>query len=151
MKKITILLVLISGLFLVSAQQQSEEYQTLKKDVDEGNGNWMTGLANGDIELAVSLFANNCAMFSGSGEIYEGKAAVTDRMREMMKSLGDGATVTAETTKLWLYDNTGYETGKYSFRFMKEGMEQHSDGLYTAIWKKQTDGKWRVVVDYTVE
>jgi len=151
MKKMALLLVLLSGLFAVSAQQDNEEYQSLRRDVDEGNGTWMKGLATGDIDLAVSLFADECAMFSESGKIYDGKAAITDRMRSMMESLGEGATVTAETTHLWLHKNTGYETGRFSFKFTRDGKEQHSSGLYTALWKKQADGKWRVVVDYTVE
>jgi len=151
MKKITLLLVLLSGMLVVSAQQHDQEFQSLRADVDEGNGYWMKGLATGDIDLAVTLFADESAMFSENGEIFEGKAAITERMRSMMKSLGDGATVIAETTHLWLHNNTGYETGKYGFKFKRDGKQHESGGLYTAIWKKQTDGKWRVVVDYTVE
>ena len=42
----------------------------------------------------------------------------------------------------------GYTYGNYVFRGKnKEGNFATSFGKYTSIWKKQKDGKWKVVVD----
>lgn len=42
----------------------------------------------------------------------------------------------------------GYTWGKYIYSYIdKNGTAKKSFGKYTSIWKKQTDGKWKWVVD----
>jgi len=45
-------------------------------------------------------------------------------------------------------DDMGYTWGTYSLVYKDEnGEEQKSYGKYLNVWKKQTDGKWKVAVD----
>jgi ketosteroid isomerase-like protein len=42
----------------------------------------------------------------------------------------------------------GYTWGTYNLAYKDEnGEEQKSYGKYLNVWKKQTDGKWKVAVD----
>ncbi|MGB8838184.1 MAG: DUF4440 domain-containing protein, partial [Candidatus Acidiferrales bacterium] len=41
-----------------------------------------------------------------------------------------------------------YETGTYVFSTIdKKGKTQEQKGKYVVVWKKQTDGAWKVAVD----
>jgi ketosteroid isomerase-like protein len=41
-----------------------------------------------------------------------------------------------------------YETGAYDFVITdKNGKSSDAKGKYVVVWKKQTDGSWKVVVD----
>jgi len=41
----------------------------------------------------------------------------------------------------------GYTTGPYEFRNQSPDEQPSSVGHYVSLWKKQTDGVWRVVLD----
>jgi len=42
----------------------------------------------------------------------------------------------------------GYTTGKYVARFKdKDGNKMEQTGRYITVWKKQTDGSWKIVTD----
>ena len=42
----------------------------------------------------------------------------------------------------------GYTVGKYSARFKdKAGKMMEETGRYITVWKKQSDGSWKIVTD----
>ncbi|HSE41865.1 MAG TPA: DUF4440 domain-containing protein [Acidobacteriota bacterium] len=42
----------------------------------------------------------------------------------------------------------GYNTGPWEFRAKKEDVEPAGYGQFFSFWKKQPDGKWKVVIDH---
>jgi ketosteroid isomerase-like protein len=42
----------------------------------------------------------------------------------------------------------GYNTGPWEFRAKKEDVEPAGHGQFFSFWKKQTDGKWKVLIDH---
>ncbi len=52
-----------------------------------------------------------------------------------------------EYANISLAGDLGYTTGPYEFRKNKDAKKADGHGHYVSIWKKQSDGSWRVVID----
>ena len=56
-----------------------------------------------------------------------------------------------DTEDLWVVDDLAYETGKYTYTYRLVGKEEnHIGGHYVTVWKKQSDGGWRIAADMGV-
>ena len=67
-----------------------------------------------------------------------------------MESAGKGVKTTVTTVDLWLDGDTAYETGKYSYKYQENGQPVTEQGRYVTIWKRQTDGSWKIISDMGV-
>ena len=67
-------------------------------------------------------------------------------MTETMERLGPTET-TIETLNVWLEGDIAYETGKYTYRFKREGKDVTSSGKYVVVWKRQDNGGWKILRD----
>ena len=97
----------------------------------------------------MSFFADNATGFPAGKPLIQGKAA----LREYYAA---GLFSTPELTVDWkpvqadaaASGDLGYTIGVAEFRFRdKEGKMVTRPGKYLTVWKKQTDGSWKVAAD----
>ena len=97
----------------------------------------------------MEFFAEDGSMIRSAGTI-TGKPAIRD---EMAKAFADTAfTLTWEPDQADASGDVGYTNGHYRARFRDDkGQEAVRTGRYLTVWKRQTDGSWKVVRDIGVQ
>ena len=93
------------------------------------------------------LFAEDGILLGRNGKIFKGPQQIFERQRPLMEGAGKGVKVTVTTVDLWLNGDTAYETGKYSYKYQEKGKPVTEEGRYVTIWKRQSDGSWKIIAD----
>jgi ketosteroid isomerase-like protein len=96
----------------------------------------------------VSYFAEDGAMFPAGGEIVTGKTSIRELMAPVFATPGTSLRWEPLGAQVSRAGDLGYTYGKYVSKAIDpEGKPVTRYGKYVTIWKKQTDGSWKVVMD----
>jgi len=81
-----------------------------------------------------------------------GIAAIREQMTKAFADTSFKLTWEPTAADVGVSSDLGYTIGHYDARFRDErGSAQVRTGRYLTVWKKQTDGAWRVVQDIGVQ
>ncbi|PYK30392.1 MAG: hypothetical protein DME57_06985 [Verrucomicrobia bacterium] len=153
MKRIAALLIVaIAALSAAVAQENKNEtaIAEARKAIDKGNAQWIDAWDKADASLIASLFANDGVLLGRGGKFFKGPKEILEHMKPVLESTGKGAKATVTTVDLWLDGETALETGKYSYQFQEKGKPVTEAGRYVTIWKRQSDGSWKIIMDMGV-
>jgi ketosteroid isomerase-like protein len=96
----------------------------------------------------VYYFAEDGEMAPAKGEIIKGKDAIRKAMAPFFQHLGNSLVWEPESAEVSEDESMGYTYGKYIRTTMDEaGNTVIGKGRYTSIWRKQKDGKYRIIFD----
>jgi uncharacterized protein (TIGR02246 family) len=109
---------------------------------------WSAAAQAKDLEKSVSYYAADALTLPPN----EPKAAGAAEIRKMWASMlaTPGLDLTFQTTKVEVArdGDLAYSTGTYRMAMNGPDGKPMSDvGKYATVWKKQTDGSWKVVLD----
>jgi len=108
---------------------------------------WNAAEAAKDLEKCVSFYAADAERFATGSPAIRGIEALRAEWKKYLSSPG---TFRWTTNKVEV-SNSGdlaYETGTFLLSTdAKSGHPTTTKGKYVCVWKKQTDGKWKVVED----
>jgi len=157
MKKRASLLLLIAC-FPVLADQENKTEKTstsaavseVRKAIDKGNAQWIDAWDKADAALIAGLFAPDGVMLGSNSKFFKSPKQVLEHLKAVMEGAGKGVKATVTTVDLWLDGDTAYETGRYSYKFQEKDQPVTEEGRYVTIWKRQTDGSWKIVMDVGV-
>ncbi|MEP6912534.1 MAG: SgcJ/EcaC family oxidoreductase [bacterium] len=121
-----------------------------KRAIDKGNAQWIEAWAKGDSTMVSAIFADDGVLLSGSGKVIKGRQQILERQKAAMETLDPGVKVTVTTVNVWLDGDTAYETGKYKYEYREKGKPGTDEGRYVTMWKRQTDGSWKLLMDVGV-
>lgn len=155
MKRTTVLLLVAAAITngTFAAQPENKAQTALgeaRQAIDKGNAQWIEAWDKADAGLIASLFANDGVLLSRNGKFFKGPEQVLGHMKPVLESTGKGVKATVTTVDLWLDDNTAYETGTYSYSYQEKGKPVKDEGRYVTIWKRQSDGVWKIAMDMGV-
>jgi uncharacterized protein (TIGR02246 family) len=108
---------------------------------------WNAAEAAKDLEKCVSFYADDGERFATGSPAIRGAAALR---KEWQKYLSSPGTFQWNTSKVEVSSSgdLAYETGRFLLKTIdKNGQPVMTNGKYVCVWKKQTDGKWKVVAD----
>ena len=134
---------------VIGADEQSR-LADARKAIDKGNAQWVEAWDKADASLIAKLFAEDGVLLGRNGKFFKGPEQVFQRQKTVMESAGTGVRATVTTVDLWLDGETAYETGTYSYKYQEKGQPVNEEGRYVTIWKRQTDGSWKIAVDMGV-
>lgn len=151
-------LVIIVALIASSAFARAEEGKSpsptpsaalaqARQAIDKGNAQWIEAWDKADASLLSRLFAEDGILLGRNGKIFKGPQQIFERQKPVMEGAGKGVKVTVTTVDVWLDEETAYETGKYSYNYQEKGKPVTEEGRYVTIWKRQSDGSWKIIVD----
>lgn len=137
---------------IVSAKEDKATVADAKGSIAEMNARWITAMKNKDAETIAQLFdADEGALMSASGKVYQGHDAIRELMERNFKALGS-ITATIKTDNVWLEGNIAYETGYWRYVFIptskRRNKKELRQGHYLVIWKRQPDKSWRILKDF---
>jgi ketosteroid isomerase-like protein len=99
----------------------------------------------------LSWFAPDCAVFPQRGKITEGLAAIA----ELYARTGftpEGLTWHPARAQIADSGDLGYTYGTWQLRrHDKSGKAVSGQGKYLTVWRRQKDGRWKVVADIGTE
>ena len=96
-----------------------------------------------DPDRFMSYFAPDANVYAPGMPLTSGTAAIRKTVAEMMSAPGFNLTFTPTRAYVSAAGDVGYTTGTYSST-MGGGTET---GKYVSVWKKQSDGSWKVAED----
>jgi len=124
-----------------------------RPDIDAANAAWLPGLRARDANAIVAAYADSGLFIAADGVITRGRAAIAElyrarfpRLREIRGGdvVQDGLAVVAP--------NIIYEWGHAWVEMAPTaagGSSLRSGGSYLTVWKRQTDGHWRIIRNLT--
>jgi len=108
---------------------------------------WNAAEAAKDVEKCVSFYAEDGERFATGSPLIHGTDGLRKEWRKYVSSPG---TFQWNTSRVEV-SNSGdlaYETGTFVLRTVdKNGQPSTTNGKYVCVWKKQSDGKWKVIAD----
>lgn len=118
--------------------------------IDKANAQWSEGWAKRDAAMVAAIFAEDGVQLSLSGKVIKGRQEILERQKAAMEGVDPGVKVTVTTTKVWLDGDTAFESGKYRYEYTEKGKPGKEEGNYVTMWKKQSNGSWKLVMDMAV-
>jgi uncharacterized protein (TIGR02246 family) len=128
----------------------SEMFAEAKRAIDKGNAQWIEAWEKGDPEMLAAIFTEDGVMLSQGGRVFKGRQQILERQKAAMQSVTRPVKVSVVTVKIWLDGDAAYETGKYKYEYTEKGKPTTEEGRYVTIWKRQSDGSWKLSMDMAV-
>ena len=126
-----------------AASPPKDSTETLKQLEAE----FMKAAAEKGSQGYMSYYADDAVELPNGAPILQGKEAIAKTMG-FLDNKDNHLTWTPVGADISASGDLGYTYGNYEFRATgKDGKPIVDHGKYTSIWKKQKDGKWKVVLD----
>ncbi len=143
------------AIFLLGCQQQPPQPQAPPdtRAADEAtlrdlDAQWSKAAGAKDVEGFLSFHAEDAAQFPPNTSMVMGKEAIRKWASELLASPGIVISWQATKAEASRGSDLGYTFGTYEMTLKDAKGKTVSDrGKYVTIWKKQSDGSWKVVAD----
>jgi uncharacterized protein (TIGR02246 family) len=109
---------------------------------------WSQAAAAKDLDKVISFYADDAVQMPNKAPAAKGKENIRKNWAPMLAAPGPGFSWQTSSVELTRSGDLAYETGAYNFVTTdKKGKTNDEKGKYVVVWKKQSDGLWKVVVD----
>lgn len=132
-----------------SMPRPADDSVTVRRAVDLGNANYISGWTKRDAALFSKCFAPDGAILSPTGRVIYGRPAIAARMTDVFKVEGMQEGRIA-TTHVFILGDIAYETGRWWFTFVSDGKAEPDSGRFVEVWKRQQRGVWKMWRDIGV-
>jgi ketosteroid isomerase-like protein len=95
----------------------------------------------------LSFFADDAAILPKNGAPITGKDALAKAFHETWAQPGYSLQWTPLKAEMANGNDIGYTFGTYERKRTVDGKPLVETGKYVTIWRRQRDGKWKVIVD----
>jgi uncharacterized protein (TIGR02246 family) len=121
--------------------------QAVRSRIEETNAQFMAAVNRGDTSTVASLYTEDAIVLPPNTETVRGRDGAKALFDGMIQQMGL-PTLTLTTTEVTEVGDTAYEVGSYTMKLQPAGAPVANDsGKYVVIWKRQTDGAWKLAVD----
>jgi uncharacterized protein (TIGR02246 family) len=109
---------------------------------------WSQAATAKDLDKAVSFYADGALILPEKAPAVRGSENIRKNWAPVVTLPGPGLSWQTSALEVARSGDLAYETGAYNFVTTdKKGEATDYKGKYLVIWKKQTDGTWKVAVD----
>ena len=119
----------------------------VRKAIEDAESRWAAGMTKGDTAAVMSIYADDAILMAPGMKRASGRAAVAQAFTGMMS----GMTVPAASLQVddvIVAGDYAIETGTYRMTEQpKTGKAMNDVGKFISIWKKQSDGSWKMTRD----
>jgi uncharacterized protein (TIGR02246 family) len=141
-------MVLSLGLWGVSAAQGGDDMAAVRRAIDEQNRAWEAATKAGDAAAIARIFSDSGVEVNlRAGRVWKGRAAIQQLFTDIYQNPRATAAL-VQADQVILDGTTAVEYGHYEFTYPpKDSRPQMDNGKYVVIWRKQSDGTWRILMD----
>jgi len=109
---------------------------------------WSQSATAKDLDKAVSFYADDAVILPDKAPAVRGQENFRKNWAPLLALPGPGLSWKTGSLEVARSGDIAYETGAYDFITTdKKGKSTDTKGKYVVVWKKQSDGSWKVVVD----
>lgn len=142
---VLLLLVLSLASFPTPAQKRPTTPEDALRAADQ---QWMKVFAAKDLEKSVAFCADDGSILSPNAPIATGHEAIGKMFAGFFAIPGLSITWEVSRAEAAKSGELGYTSGRYQMTVNDAAGKPITDnGKYVTVWKKQTDGSWKVVLD----
>jgi ketosteroid isomerase-like protein len=106
--------------------------------------------AGTDVDSIVSFWTDDARVVSADQPTIQGTAALREMVQAFATIPGAGVTWTPETAVVAASGDLGYTYGTNAFTVPDSaGTATTMRGRYITVWRKNADGRWRCVMDFS--
>lgn len=139
----------LAGALLVALAGCAHGPAATPDDLVRREAEFAEAVASGDVERFRSFVAEDATFISPDGSIAEGREAVVADWRSLIENPERNLTWKPLRARLSDDGSLGYTFGEWSMtRAGGGGSQLVGTGRYATVWRKGTDGVWRVVLDF---
>ena len=140
-----------SGEKVSQAEHQQEIRQARAADeaaIRAASAAWSQAATAKDLDKAVSFYATDAVVLPDKAPAIRGNENFRKDWAPLLALPGPGLSWQTNALEVARSGELAYETGAYNFITTdKKGKATDYKGKYLVIWKKQSDGTWKVAVD----
>lgn len=121
----------------------------VQRIIDSAYARFSDALIRGDAAAASAMYANDAILLPANNKVAKGRNAV-DKTTAAMLRTAKVIAVTFKTTDLVVTGDFAIETGAYDMTVQgppPKGTPVRDVGKYVTIWKRQSDGSWKIFRD----
>lgn len=101
-----------------------------------------------DAERTAAFYTNDAVLMPVAEPIVEGRAAILDEWRHVYGIPGFANRSRLVAADVSTVGDLGYTRGTYESPMLGPGGQQVVErGKWVSLWKREADGRWRIVVD----
>jgi uncharacterized protein (TIGR02246 family) len=100
-----------------------------------------------NVERIASFYAEDCAVLWPDSPPRMGRQGARDAWSEAFKEPSISVTWHTEQVVVARSGDLAYSRGYYDETYDENGRAMHAHGKFLLVWKKQSNGAWRVAVD----
>ena len=131
---------------LVAQVPRDVEADEVRKAVEAANAEWTAAFNRGDAVAVAVLYTEDAILMPPDIEMIRGRQGIQEFWQaRIQRGLKDAVLTTVEVQA---DGNTAYEIGRVSLTFYaKDQAPKPISGKYVVVWKRQSDGRWKLHVD----
>jgi uncharacterized protein (TIGR02246 family) len=136
-------------------EEKSEEKSADTRVADEAairasNTEWIASARSKDLEKAVSFYADDACFYPPGAPVATGKEAIRKSWSQLLALPGLDLRWSSSKVEVARSGDVAFESGSFVLSANNaQGKSETTTGNYVVAWKKQADGKWKVVEDMT--
>jgi uncharacterized protein (TIGR02246 family) len=145
---------LLGGLSLIGIQtacqvlqQQHADIKNEENAVRQADMDWSKAAASKDVDKVVSFYAEDGAIYAPNAPVAAGRPAIKVEWTGMVNLPGFGVNWVPSRVEVARSADIAWSTGTYTMTSSMPGTPGTDHGKYVAVWKKQSDGSWKVEAD----
>jgi uncharacterized protein (TIGR02246 family) len=131
-----------------TSQQGADTRAADQATIRAASQEWSNAASNHDLEKAVSFYADDATYNPPGAPLAAGKDAIRKVWTNVMAIPGGNLRWASSKVEVARSGDLAYDTGAYTLtKNDKDGKPVTTKGKYVVVWKKQADGKWKVIED----
>ena len=121
--------------------------QAVRSAIEGTNAQFVAAANRGDTAAVAALYTADAVVLPPNAEMVRGRQGVKEFFDALIQQMGVPR-LTLDTIQVDEVGDTACEVGAYTMKLQPSGGEPVSDnGKYVVVWKRQTDGSWKLAVD----
>lgn len=125
-------------------QSRSDKAAQAIRDADQ---QWAAAASAKDLEKSVAFCAPDGAILVPNAPAASGKDMIRKWFQDAFNTPGFKLMWHATKVGAARSGDLGYSSGEYELSFTNSGKQVTDHGKYVTVWKKQTDGSWKALLD----
>lgn len=128
-------------------QQQQADVKNEENAVRQADMDWSKAAAAKDVDKVVSYYAEDGAVYAPNAPLAAGRPAIKVAWTGMVNLPGFMVNWVPSRVEVARSGDLAWSTGTYTMTTSVPGTAATDHGKYVAVWKKQSDGNWKVQAD----
>jgi uncharacterized protein (TIGR02246 family) len=119
----------------------------VRSAIDAANTKFATAMNTGDTATVYANYTDDAVIMMSNEKPWRGRAELSKGFGGLM-SVMTIKDMSFHTDDVMIEGDMAVETGEYKMTLVpKGGKEMKDEGKYITVWKKQSDGSWKIVRD----